>query len=75
MTKTVALLATLDTKGEECKYLREQIQDLGSRVILVDMGVVGAPTVAADITREAIAEAGGTPLPDLLKNPSRQTAG
>ena len=32
---------------------------------LVDMGVVGKPTARADVTREEVAEAGGTPLTAL----------
>ena len=30
-TKVIAVLATLDTKGDEAKYLREQLEALGSR--------------------------------------------
>ena len=41
MTRTVVVLATLDTKGEEAEYLRGQIEALGERAILIDMGVVG----------------------------------
>ena len=41
MTKTVAVLATLDTKGIEARYLAEQIETLGGAALLVDIGVVG----------------------------------
>lgn len=74
MTKTVAILATLDTKGAEASYLCEQLAALGSESLVVDMGVVGEPTMAAGVTREAVAEAGGTPMADLLAEPSREAS-
>ena len=55
MSRTVVLLATLDTKGEEAEYLRGELEALGSDVVTVDLGVVGAPQAEADITREEVA--------------------
>ena len=72
MSKTIAVLTTLDTKGDESQYLREQIEALGGRALLVDMGVVGAPGARADVTREEVAAAGGTSLDELLAEPTRQ---
>jgi uncharacterized protein (UPF0261 family) len=74
----IAVLATLDTKAPEAGYLRERIEALGGRALLVDMGVVGAPGrapgAAPDIMREQVAQAGGTPLATLLAHPTRQAA-
>ncbi|MBC8427646.1 Tm-1-like ATP-binding domain-containing protein [bacterium] len=72
--RTIVVLATLDTKGQEAQYLREQIEHLGDRALVVDTGVVGAPTARADITREEVAESGGMPLVELLENPTREVA-
>lgn len=72
--KTIVILATLDTKGREAHYLREQIEKLGDRALVIDTGVVGAPATQADITREQVAEAGGVPLTKLLENPTREVA-
>jgi len=74
MTKTVAVLATLDTKGAEAQYLREQIAALGSQALVIDMGVVGKPQVPGDVSREEVAGAGGTPLTTLLAEPSREAS-
>ncbi|GJM20618.1 MAG: hypothetical protein DHS20C15_05330 [Planctomycetota bacterium] len=74
MTTTVAVLATLDTKGREAAYVRERIEALGGRALLIDMGVLGEPGTRADITREQVAQAGGTSLADLLAAPTRQAA-
>ena len=64
--KTIVVLATLDTKGQEAQYLRNLISDLGDTALVVDVGVVGEPAAKADISREKVAAAGGTPLSELL---------
>lgn len=72
--KTIVVLATLDTKGHEAQYLREQIETMGGRALVMDSGVVGAPACRADITRQEVAAAGGTPLEKLLEHPDREVA-
>ncbi len=74
MTKSVVVLSTLDTKGRETQFLKEQIERSGCQAVLVDMGVVGKPTIAADVTREQVAAAGGSTLEKLLAAPSREQA-
>ena len=71
---TIVVLVTLDTKGHEAEYLRKQIEKFGDKVLIVDVGVVGSPATKADITRQEVAEAGGTSLEKLLENPSREVA-
>jgi uncharacterized protein (UPF0261 family) len=72
--KTIIVLATLDTKGREAQFLREQIEKFGDKALVVDTGVTGAPGTHPDITREEVAEAGGMPLNKILQNPSREVA-
>jgi uncharacterized protein (UPF0261 family) len=74
MPKTVAILATLDTKGQEAQYLREQLACLGSRALVVDIGVLGRPAAKADVSREEVARAGGKELAELCRNPTREAA-
>jgi uncharacterized protein (UPF0261 family) len=74
MPKVIAVLATLDTKGEQAQYLREQLQGLGSQALVVDLGVTGTPLLPGDVTREDVARAGGISLTDLLREPSREAA-
>lgn len=71
---TTAVLATLDTKGHEAQYLREQLQHLGSEALVVDVGVLGTPQCRADVTREVVADAGGKPLAALQKDPTREAS-
>jgi uncharacterized protein (UPF0261 family) len=72
--KTIAILATLDTKGAEAHFLRKQLKELGSRALVVDMGVLGEPASKADVKRKEVARAGGTPLAELVKSPTREAA-
>lgn len=72
--KTIAVLATLDTKGKEAQYLREQMEALGDQALVIDTGVTGTPAAHADITRAQVADAGGMSLAKLLEQPDRQVA-
>jgi uncharacterized protein (UPF0261 family) len=74
VTRVVGVLATLDTKGPEAQFLREQIEAQGCRAVLVDIGVVGEPGTRPDIPREDVARAGGTELAEILRKPTRQDA-
>ena len=72
--KTIVVLATLDTKGREAQFLREQIARLNDGALVIDVGVVGTPGCQADITRQEVAAAGGLPLEQILLNPNREVA-
>ncbi len=72
--KIIVVLATLDTKGTEAEYLRQQIEKLNDTALVIDTGVVGIPTIEANITRQQVAQAGGTSLKTLLENPTREVA-
>ncbi len=74
MPKLIAVLATLDTKGQEAEFLRQQLEALGSRALVVDLGVLNAPAARADVRRAQVARAGGTSLAALKATPSRETA-
>ena len=74
MAKVIAVLATLDTKGQEAEFLRQQLKALGSRALVVDMGVLGAPAARADVTRAEIARAGGATLAALRREPTREAS-
>jgi uncharacterized protein (UPF0261 family) len=56
----VVLIGTLDTKGTEFSYVRDQLRRAGVAVTVVDAGVVGPPAFQPDIPREAVFAAAGT---------------
>lgn len=72
--KTIAIAATLDTKGAECAFVREQIERRGHRALVIDVGTGGAATIAADIPRESMREFGGRDAIESLAAADRGTA-
>lgn len=71
---TVALLGTLDTKGEEYAFVRDRLAEAGVGVVVVDAGVLGAPGLAADVPRAEVAAAGGASLTGLAAAADRGAA-
>lgn len=65
MTRGVLLIGTLDTKGEEIDLLKTLILGRGHRVLIADTGILGAPSLEADISRQQIAQAAGTTIEKL----------
>jgi uncharacterized protein (UPF0261 family) len=71
---TVVLLGTLDTKGAEYAFLRDRLVQAGLKVLVVDVGTLGPPSTAADVTREQVAEAAGIDLAALTAAGDRGAA-
>lgn len=65
MAGTVCLTGTLDTKGEEYAYVKEQIEATGTNVFVVDCGVLGEPAFAPDISAADVAAKAGVSLADF----------
>ena len=74
MTGSILVIGTLDTKGDEIGYLREQIVQRGHKVIVMDVGSLGEPTSQADVTRQEVAAAGGSSLSEVLAAGDRRQA-
>jgi uncharacterized protein (UPF0261 family) len=62
----IALIGTLDTKGEEIQFLKQCLSEVGADVLVIDTGVLGAALFQPDVSREEIANRAGTRLEDLL---------
>jgi uncharacterized protein (UPF0261 family) len=74
MPKTILLIGTLDTKGEEFGYVRDLIVARGHRTVLMNAGVTGEPTLEPDISADDVANSGGTGLAALREQADRGTA-
>lgn len=62
------IIGTLDTKGEEVRYLKDQIEKRGCMTLVVDSGMRGSPVgVKPDISREVIAKAAGSSIEKIEK--------
>ncbi len=73
--KTVAVLATLDTKGREAAYLRGLIEARGLAALLIDTGLIGEPAARPDISNRQVAAAGGGALDHLRWRADREESG
>jgi uncharacterized protein (UPF0261 family) len=63
--KTVALIGTFDTKGEEFCFLRDRIESAGLRTLMINVGVLGSATFEADISPAEVAAAANEDLAAL----------
>lgn len=70
---TIVIVGTLDSKGDEVGFIQNRVISRRCRAIVIDAGVLGLPQIKADITREEIAELGGTTL-KRLKQRSGETS-
>jgi uncharacterized protein (UPF0261 family) len=70
----VLLIGTLDTKGQEYAYVRDQIRAAGHDTIVMDLGILGEPFFAPDIPAAEVARAGGSDLDALRAKGDRGAA-
>ena len=74
MSVTIAIAGCLDTKGEETAYLLDVIKAAGSGAWVIDTGVLEPSAFEANTPREAVAEAGGSSLEELIAKSDRGQA-
>ena len=68
---TIAVLGTLDSKGEEHAFVAALIAQHGHKPLLIDVGTGGPATVQPDITREQVAASAGIDLASLMAKKDR----
>jgi uncharacterized protein (UPF0261 family) len=68
---TIAVLGTLDSKGEEHAFVAALIAQHGHKPLLIDVGTGGPATVQPDITREQVAASAGIDLAGLMAKKDR----
>ncbi|VTR97383.1 Uncharacterized protein OS=Haloterrigena turkmenica (strain ATCC 51198 / DSM 5511 / NCIMB 13204 / VKM B-1734) GN=Htur_3989 PE=4 SV=1: UPF0261 [Gemmata massiliana] len=56
---SVLLIGTLDTKGTEFAYVRDQLRAAGASVLVADASVLAPPAFTPDISRETVFAAAG----------------
>ncbi len=69
---SIVVIGTLDTKGPEVGFVREQVLKRGQTPLVVDPGILGTPAIPADITRQQVARAGGQELAGLVTTGDKQ---
>ena len=74
MKKTIAIVGSLDTKGEEFAFLKAEIEKRGCGTLVVDTGVLGEIHFEPDVSREQVAQAGGSNIKQLIEKEDRSEA-
>jgi uncharacterized protein (UPF0261 family) len=71
---TIAILGTMDTKGEEHGFVARQIKARGHGVLVIDVGALEPPKLQPDVPREQVAQAAGADLGAILARRDRGEA-
>jgi len=72
--KTVVLAGALDTKATEFAWVKSLIEKQGLRTLVIDVGILGEPGFAPDVSREAVVSAAGGDLNALRRGEGRGEA-
>ena len=71
---TIAILGTMDTKGEEHAFVAELIRERGHQTLIIDVGTLEVPRLKPDVVREEVARAAGADLAALVARRDRGEA-
>ena len=71
---TIAVLGTMDTKGDEHGFVADLIRQRGHRVLIIDVGTLEEPRLKPDITRREVATAAGVDLASIVAKRDRGEA-
>jgi uncharacterized protein (UPF0261 family) len=74
LDKSLLIIATLDTKGREAAYVKDCVERLGIRPVIMDVGTLEEPIIYPDVTRKEVVEASGYDIERLLKEKNRSVA-
>ena len=73
-SKTIAVLAALDTKAPEARFIAEVIKQRGHLPLMIDTGVLKDPQESADVPSRELAAAGGVDLEALRRTGDKALA-
>jgi len=71
MKKSVLVISTLDTKGQETLYLKDKLSAIGLSPILMDISGRGSDIAGIDIPAARVAEAGGGSFEEIQSSRDR----
>jgi uncharacterized protein (UPF0261 family) len=73
-SKTVAIVAALDTKGTEARFVENLIRGRGHRTLMIDVGVLSDTQQQPDVGSREVAQAGGAALEQLRSKADKARA-
>jgi uncharacterized protein (UPF0261 family) len=71
MNKTIALIGTLDTKGDIYLFVKRAIEERGFNTLTIDVGILGKPGFPPEISRDHIAHLGNSSIKILIEKADR----
>lgn len=74
MKKTVLVIATLDTKGREALYLKQELEKAGVDTLLMDTGIFEQDFLEPDICPRDVARLAGVSLDEVIRKKDRSRA-
>lgn len=74
MTPRILVIATLDTKETEARYLCRLVSERGADPVLLDVGILGNPVAPPDVTHDQVAAAEGLTIGEVRDMGSRGAA-
>ena len=63
--RCVLVIGTCDTKSDELRFVRECLERAGGAALVMDVGVLGAPTITPDVNHTEVAAAAGSTLSEI----------
>jgi len=66
MAKSIAIVGTVDTKGDALQYLKHVIEGRGHQATIVDVGILGDVPFKPAISRDEIAQAAGSSIAEII---------
>ena len=72
MPKYIAIVGTLDTKGDQVKYIKKRIEGEGQKTCVIDFGVVGDAPFKPNYDHHQVAQAAGTTIEGILDMKDRR---
>ena len=71
---TIAILGTMDTKGEEHGFVAGQIRQRGHQTLIIDVGTLEPPKLKPDVTRQEVLAAANIDFAALVARRDRGEA-
>lgn len=71
--KTIAIAGTFDTKGKEFLYVKQLVEELGLKTLMIHTGVF-KPAFSVDITNVEVASSAGYDIEEIVKRKDRALA-
>jgi len=74
MAKTIVILGTIDTKGEQLQFLKKKIEVRGHAALIMDLSMGAVPSFPGDIPAAEVARIAGHSIEDLVARRNRSAS-